>query len=348
MLSESIQPSVSFFRFFFKQLMRTTFALTIICLVILFALYGPEGALKEGSRKEEIIVLIKPGMSSFSIAKHLVEKEVVSHPWFLLGSHHLHYPKKTLKAGEYLISKKASPWEIIRQISEGKTLIRKLTVPEGLMVSQVISILENIEFLSGKITSSPPEGSLLPETYSYSYGDDRQKILTHMQTSMTNLLKELWTSKISKSPHTTTPHDILVLASIIEKETRLPNERRRIAGVFLNRLKVGMRLQADPTVIYAITKGKHTLERELTKKDLQTESPFNTYTVSGLPPLPIACPGRASIEAALNPESTNELYFVADGTGGHIFSSNLQDHNQNVTTWRKVNRKQTEGSKTKP
>jgi len=345
MISESIQPSASFFRVLFRRLMRLTLVLGMLSISVLLVFYGPEGILTKGSRNSDITILIKPGTSSFSIAEQFVQEGVFSYPWFFLVAQHLHYPKKKLKAGEYLISKTASPWAIVNQIAEGRTVIRKLTIPEGLMVSQIVNILENTDSLSGKIRSIPPEGTLLPETYSYSYGDDRQKILNHMQHSMTNLLNELWPQKVSKNPHTNTPHNALVLASIVEKETRLPVERRRVASVFLNRLKIGMRLQADPTVIYAITEGKHALERELTRKDLQTESPFNTYTVTGLPPSPIACPGRASIEAVLDPETTKDLYFVADGTGGHVFSSNLKDHNQRVTTWRKISRRQTQEGK---
>ncbi|MBY0281755.1 MAG: endolytic transglycosylase MltG [Alphaproteobacteria bacterium] len=318
---------------------------SVFALSILFVLYGSEGILTKGSRTQDITVIIKSGTSSFSISEQLVQEGVFSHPWFFLAAQHLRYPKKKLKAGEYLISKTASPWSIITQMSEGRTVIRKLTIPEGLMVSQIVSMLENTDSLSGRITFIPPEGTLLPETYSYSYGDDRQKILNHMHSSMTNLLNELWLQKVSNHPHTKTPHHALVLASIVEKETRLPTERRRVASVFLNRLKIGMRLQADPTVIYAITEGKHVLERQLTKKDLQTESPFNTYTVTGLPPSPIACPGRAAIEAVLDPETTKDLYFVADGTGGHVFSATLKEHNQRVTTWRKISRRKTEESK---
>ncbi len=345
MISESAQPSASFFRAFFRRLTRAALVVITLSFSILFILHGPEGIFTKGSRNQDITVFIKPGTSSFSIAEQLVQKGVLSYPWFFLAAQYLHYPKKKLKAGEYLISKTASPWAIINQMSEGRTVIRKLTIPEGLMVSQIVSILENTDSLSGEITSIPPEGTLLPETYSYSYGDDRQKLLSNMQRAMTNLMNELWPQKVSKNPHTATPHHALVLASIVEKETKLPTERRRVASVFLNRLKIGMRLQADPTVIYAITEGKHVLERGLTKKDLQIESPFNTYTVTGLPPSPIACPGRAAIEAVLNPETTKDLYFVADGTGGHVFSSNLKDHNQRVTTWRKISRRQTEESK---
>lgn len=345
MISEYAPPPVSLSRILFKRLMRVGLFFSTLFVATLFVLYGPEGIFTKGSRNQDITVIVKPGTSSFTIAKQFVKEGILNSPWFFLVAQHLHYPKKKLKAGEYLITKTASPWSIINQMAEGRTVIRKLTIPEGLMVSQVVGILENTDSLSGKISSIPPEGMLLPETYTYSYGDDRQKLLNRMHQAMTNLLTELWSQKISNHPYTDTPHSALTLASIVEKETSLPTERRRVASVFLNRLKIGMRLQADPTVIYAITEGKHVLERDLTKKDLQTQSPFNTYTVAGLPPSPIACPGRASIEAVLNPETTQDLYFVADGTGGHAFSANLKDHNKRVISWRKISRRQTEESK---
>lgn len=345
MIPESIQPPISLSRILFKRLMRVGLFFSILFLAVLFVLYGPQGIFTKASRSQDITIIVKPGTPSLAIAKQFVKAGVLNTPWFFLAAQHLHYPKKKLKAGEYLINKTASPWSIINQMAEGRTVIRKLTIPEGLMVSQIVDILENTDALSGKISSIPPEGTLLPETYTCSYGDDRQKLLNRMHQAMTNLLTELWPQKVSCSPHTDTPHSALTLASIVEKETRLPHERRRVASVFLNRLKIGMRLQADPTVIYAITEGKHVLERDLTKKDLQKQSPFNTYTVTGLPPSPIACPGRAAIEAVLDPENTKDLYFVADGTGGHAFSANLKDHNNRVTTWRKINRRQAEESK---
>jgi len=281
-------------------------------------------------------VIIKPGSSSLSIAKQFVSDGILKSPWFFLGAQNLHYPRKKLKAGEYLIPKSASILDIIDQMEAGRTVVRKLTIPEGLTAHQIMNRIKNTHSLSGQIVRLPAEGMLLPETYTYSYGDDRQKLVDRMEKAMSDLLKRLWFNRKIDDSLIETPELALNLASIVEKETGLPSERRRVAAVFLNRLEIGMPLQADPTVIYAITEGRGELDRDLTRKDLKIQSPFNTYVVKGLPPCPIACPGRASIEAVLSPADTDDLYFVADGTGGHAFSANLADHNRRVSEWRKV------------
>lgn len=320
-------------------LLRVSLVLCILSVSIFFYFFGSYGILSQGDRAEDITVIIKPGISSLRIAKHLAGKGILSSPWPFFSAQYLNYPKKKLKAGEYLIPKSASTWQIMDQMASGRTVVRHFTIAEGLTVAQIITTLQNTDSLEGSITSIPDEGTLLPETYNYSYGDDRQQLLDRMHKAMTVVISELWPLRQHNDSIIDTPETALILASIVEKETGIAGERKRIAGVFLNRLKIGMRLQADPTVIYALTEGKAPLERELTRKDLQVISPFNTYAVIGLPPRPIACPGRAAIEAVLRPADTEDLYFVADGTGGHTFSKNLDDHNNNVKTWRQINRR---------
>lgn len=246
-----------------------------------------------------------------------------------------------LKAGEYLIRAGASQRHIMDMLVSGKTYQRKITVPEGLTSFQIVRLLKDEPALSGVIEQVPPEGSLLPETYSYHRGEDRNGIIVRMQDAMEEALDELWEGRSENLPFDT-PQEAVVLASIVEKEAGVKAERSRIAGVFVNRLRKGMPLQSDPTVIYAITEGEHQdegsgpLGRRLTLKDLETDSPYNTYKYAGLPPQPIANPGKESLEAALRPQSHGYYYFVADGTGGHAFSATLKQHNQSVMKWRQI------------
>jgi UPF0755 protein len=209
-------------------------------------------------------------------------------------------------------------------------------VPEGVTVAEVARLLEEADFLTGEVDEMPAEGSLLPETYSVSRGDSRADVIRRMQDAMQAALDEAWKNRDPNLP-VDSKEELLTLASIVEKETR-PNEHGRVASVFVNRLKRGMRLQSDPTVIYGITGGKEPLGRGIRQSELVAETPYNTYVVDGLPPTPIANPGRESIMATANPENTRFLYFVADGTGGHAFAASLEEHNRNVAEWRRIER----------
>ena len=211
----------------------------------------------------------------------------------------------------------------------------RVTLAEGVTSWQVIETLARAEFMAGEVAARPPEGSLAPDSYDVARGGDRARLIAEMTAKQAVILAELWEARAEGLPYVT-PEEALVMASIVEKETGIPEERRQVASVFVNRLRRGMKLQTDPTVIYGVTKGEGVLGRGLRQSELRRETPWNTYVIDGLPPTPIANPGRLSIEAALNPDTTPFVFFVADGTGGHAFAETLDAHNQNVVRWREI------------
>lgn len=213
----------------------------------------------------------------------------------------------------------------------------RVTVAEGVTSWQVIEALKRADFLAGDAPARPAEGVLAPDSYDVARGASRAELVAQMQVRQTRILDDLWAGRAEGLPYAT-PAEALVMASIVEKETGVPSERGQVASVFVNRLRQGMKLQTDPTVIYGVTKGEGVLGRGLRQSELRRETPYNTYVINGLPPTPIANPGLASIRAALNPDSTPYLYFVADGTGGHAFATTLADHNRNVVRWREIER----------
>lgn len=210
-----------------------------------------------------------------------------------------------------------------------------LVMAEGVTSFQVVEALRAAEFLTGEIDDVPPEGSLAPDTYQLSKGADRNSLLAQMAERQSAILAEEWEARPFGLPYET-PEEALIMASIVEKETGVAGERPQVASVFVNRLRQGMRLQTDPTVIYGVTNGQGILDRGLRRSELDAETPYNTYRIDGLPPTPIANPGRAAINAALNPDETDYLYFVADGSGGHAFSRTLEEHNAAVSRWREI------------
>jgi UPF0755 protein len=242
-----------------------------------------------------------------------------------------------LQAGEFEFRKQASLADVLETLAQGKAILYRLTIPEGLTSQQVVERLRADENLTGDITEIPPEGSLLPDTYRYSRGMARSDIIARMQADQRRFIATVWDKRQPGLPFQTIEH-ALVLASIVEKETGRADERERVAAVFVNRMRRKMRLQSDPTIIYGIVGGQGTLGRPITRSDIDTRTPYNTYQIDGLPPTPIANPGRAAIQATLNPARTQDLYFVADGTGGHTFTSTLKDHNEAVQVWRKIER----------
>ena len=239
-----------------------------------------------------------------------------------------------LKAGEYEIPSGATPEEIMDIFVQGKSIVHKLTVAEGLTSAMVMDLVRRDPTLVGDATAAPQEGSLLPETYLFQRGTTRDQLVAQMQRDHVKVLDELWEKRQPGLPFTT-KNEAVTLASIVEKETGVASERPRVAAVFVNRLRKGMRLQSDPTIIYGLTKGVP-LGRGIRQSELEKATPYNTYVITGLPPTPIANPGRASLEAVLNPAPTEDLYFVANGTGGHAFAATEAEHVINVQKWREI------------
>ncbi len=326
--------------------------LTLLSLSILLAAAAAVAAgmavndyLSQGPLPAEKIVLIDKGSGVAVIADKLAAEGVIGNPTIFKIAARLTDRHGSLKAGEYQFEAHVPMARVLEKMYEGDTFDRVITIPEGLTSWQIVQRLNQNEILTGDITEIPAEGTLLPETYHFMNGDTRAQKLAEMQAAMTKTIDELWEKRAPDLPFTT-KEEALVLASLVEKETGVAAERERIAGVFVNRLRRGIPLQTDPTVIYAITKGQVKDEgqgpigRRLLTKDLSIDSPYNTYKNAGLPPGPIANPGRAAIAATLNPEKNDYIYFVADGTGGHVFAKTLDEHNANVAKWRKIRREQ--------
>ncbi len=280
-------------------------------------------------------VVIAAGTGLEGIAGQLHDAGVISEPLvFRLGAK-LTDRATRLKAGEYEFAPGVTMRGVLDKLNAGETVVRRLTVPEGLTSAEVVALIEGAEGLEGEVPELPAEGSLLPETYHYAWGDDRADLIARMRAAMQAAVEELWAGRAEGLP-LATPREAVILASIVEKETGVDGERPLVASVFLNRLERGMRLQSDPTVVFALTEGAGPLDRALTRADWQVEHPYNTYRIDGLPPGPIANPGRAALAAVLDPAESDYLYFVADGSGGHAFATTLAEHNRNVAKWRRI------------
>ena len=286
-----------------------------------------------GPLTEDKIVNIPRGLGTRDIADLLVREGVIDQPWVFIGGVLVLKARGDLKHGEYQFAKNASLADVVTTIVENKEVQHALTIPEGLTSEQIVAKLLENDALSGQIKEIPREGTLLPETYKFTRGMVREQIIQRMQHAHRQLLAEVWERRNPEIP-IKTPEQLVTLASIVEKETGKPEERSRVAAVFINRLKSKMRLQSDPTIIYGLTGGKGALGRPILKSEIEQPTPYNTYVIDGLPPGPIANPGRASLEAAANPARTKDLYFVADGTGGHVFSENYDQHQKNVARLR--------------
>jgi UPF0755 protein len=253
--------------------------------------------------------------------------------WAFIGSVFALKARADLKPGEYSFQRNASLRDVIGTIVEGKVVQHSVTIPEGLTSEQIVARLTENDIFSGPIREVPREGTLLPETYKFPRGTTRDQVIQRMQQSQKRVLTEIWERRNADVP-VKTPEQLVTLASIVEKETGKADERSRVAAVFVNRLRQKMKLQSDPTIIYGLVGGKGTLGRPIKRSEIQQPSPYNTYIVDGLPPGPIANPGRASLEATANPARTRDLFFVADGSGGHAFTETYDQHQKNVAKLR--------------
>jgi UPF0755 protein len=325
---------------FGRRLIRAFFgALTTLVVIGMVAIlgaawvYNGPGPAAKGDDKTTVV--LRKGASLPEIAASLQRGGVIRSTSIFMTAAKATGAARGLKAGEYEFASRASMAQVLDAIRHGRIVRHWITIPEGLTSDMVMDILNKSDVLVGD-AATPAEGAILPETYEVQRGEDRAAVLQHMMDARDKLLNQLWSDRQSGLPYQT-KEDAVTMASIVEKETGKKGERPQVAAVFINRLRTGMRLDTDPTVIYGISRGRP-LGRGLRRSELDRVTPYNTYKIDGLPPTPIANPGRAALEAALNPAKTNDLYFVADGTGGHVFASTLEQHNANVAKWRQIER----------
>ena len=321
-----------------------TFILMAAVVVGVALAIGKQRFEMPGPLEQDKIVNISRGLGPRDIADLLQREGVISQSWVFLGGIVVRKAYHELKAGEYEFRKQTSIAEVVNTLVEGKVIQHAITIPEGLTSEQIVARLMDNPVLTGNIREIPKEGSLLPQTYNFSRGAPREQILAQMQQKQQDLVQRIWERRAGDLP-LKTPEQLIILASIVEKETGKGDERTRVAAVFVNRLKQRMRLQSDPTIIYGLVGGKGTLGHPITRSEIDQPTPYNTYQIDGLPPGPICNPGRASLEATANPARTKELYFVADGTGGHAFSETHDQHQKNVARLRQLEQQQREAAK---
>ena len=283
------------------------------------------------------VVLIAPRTEVYEIISQLERDGVISNSLLLNAALVIEGNRSKVKAGEYLFKQNASLREVIDTLISGREILHSITIPEGLTSEQILQRLKENELLSGEVRDIPKEGTLLPDTYRVARGMSRSDLVRKMQEDQKRVLEQVWARRAADIP-LRSPFELLTLASIVEKETGKADERPRVAGVFINRLTKRMRLQSDPTIVYGIVGGKGTLGRGILRSEVDRATPYNTYQIDGLPPGPIANPGRAALEAVANPSRTKDVFFVADGTGGHVFAETLEQHQRNVARWRQIER----------
>lgn len=287
------------------------------------------------------VVVIPQGKGLNDIAEMLEKEDVIldrrvfttAHLWFKFTRGLFGGRMPVLKAGEYEVKKSASVRQVFDTLIDGKSILYKITAAEGLTSHQILQKLAESQDLTGDVPKVPPEGSLLPDTYKFSRGMSRVELIERMQAEQQKVLRGLWEKRVQGLPFKT-PEEALIMASIVEKETGRADERDRVAAVFINRLRQRMRLQSDPTIVYGVTLGQGALGRGILRSEIDAKTPYNTYQIDGLPPTPICNPGRSALEATLNPAKTDDLYFVANGQGGHVFAKTLAEHNRNVAAYR--------------
>jgi peptidoglycan lytic transglycosylase G len=298
--------------------------------------YGRQKLEAPGPLTEDKIVNI-PARAGMTDISDILQREGVidNNRWAFIGAVFALKARSELKPGEYAFQKNASLRDVIGTIVEGKVVQHAVTIPEGLTSEQIVARLTDNDIFAGSVREMPREGTLLPETYKFPRGTTRDQVIQRMQQAQKRVLAEIWERRNPDVP-IKSPEQLVVLASIVEKETGKADERSRVASVFVNRLRQKIKLQSDPTIIYGLVGGKGTLGRPIKRSEIQQPSPYNTYVIDGLPPGPIANPGRASLEAAANPARTRDLFFVADGTGGHAFTETYDQHQKNVAKLRSM------------
>ena len=307
--------------------------LAVVAGVVLFI--GKQRFEQPGPLPQDRVVNIPHGSGIRDIADVLTREGVIDQPWIFIGGVLVLKAREGLKAGEYEFKAHSSLRDVVATIVEGKVVAHQVSIPEGLTSQQIVARLLADDVLIGDIKEIPPEGSLLPDTYEFTRGETRAQMILRMQKAQQRLADDIWEHRSPDLP-LQTPEQLVTLASLVEKETGKSDERSRVAAVFVNRLKQNMKLQSDPTIIYGLVGGKGTLGRPIMKSEIAQPTPYNTYVINGLPPGPITNPGRASLEAAANPARTRDLYFVADGTGGHVFAETYEQHQRNVARLRSI------------
>lgn len=309
----------------------TVIAYLFLVLAVIMYFNAPNSYHTEDKR-----FIVESGMTLRQVVEKLYDEKIIKSPSaFLYIGQLIKGIDPKVRYGEYFFEKNISYYKILHKMIRGNIFFRKVTIAEGLSSKMAINIIDSSSGLIGEVPTDITEGSLLPETYFYSYNDTKTSIVRRMQSAMKKSIDELWENR-DRSVPLKNKQQAVVLASIVEKETGLASEREKVASVFINRLRKGMKLQSDPTIIYSFTFGDKSLERPIRISDIQNRSPYNTYNIYGLPPKPICNPGIASIKAVLNPIQSDYLYFVASGRGDHIFSSSLKDHNSNVANYRSL------------
>ena len=312
--------------------------ITIVLVLMIGAggayFYGKQKLEAPGPLQEDKVVIIPSRAGMTDIADILQKDGVIdNNRWAFIGAVFALKARSELKPGEYAFQKNASLRDVIGTMVDGKVVQHAVTIPEGLTSEQIVTRLSDNDLFSGTVREVPREGSLLPETYKFPRGTSREQVIARMQQTEKRVLAEIWERRNPDIP-VKTPEQLVTLASIVEKETGKADERSRVAAVFVNRLRQKIKLQSDPTIIYGLVGGKGTLGRPIKRSEITQPSPYNTYVIEGLPPGPIANPGRASLEAAANPARTRDLFFVADGSGGHVFTETYDQHQKNVAKLR--------------
>ncbi len=331
------------------RVLRSLMVMALLAIVLgggaLF--YAQSAYTSAGPLKSTKIITIKRGMGTAPIAQLLSEEGVINSPGvFMAATYVLRSTRGSLKAGEFEFPAGSSMAEVLRLLQAGKSLAYKVTIPEGWTTQKALERIAKNTVLKGEISVKPPEGSILPDTYVFQRGTTRDALVKRMTSAQKKLMDELWDTRQKNLPIKSRA-EAVTLASIVERETGIGAERAKVAAVFVNRLNKKMRLQSDPTIIYGIVGGKGKMDRPISKKDIAQKTPYNTYQIDGLPPTPIANPGREAIIAVLNPMDTDALFFVADGSGGHAFAKTLKDHQANVAKWRKIEKQMKKDAKGK-